>query len=181
VAVADGSFDLTIDRREGARTITVTRRSGSAPVRAVLAPAFALDARIRSVSVDGRGRPHRIRREGDVQRAEVELPADALPARVVFYVDEGTEVSAPVTDPAAGARSEGLRVLRAAAEEGALRLTIEGVAGREYTLAVRTPRTLNETVGATVRRVAAGRWELRVRFEGAPGQYVRRALSLPLS
>jgi hypothetical protein len=29
--------------------------------------------------------------------------------------------------------------------------------------------------------VAAGRWELRVRFEGAPGQYVRRALSLPLS
>jgi glycogen debranching enzyme len=181
VAVADGSFDLTIDRREGARTITVTRRGGAAPVRTVLAPAFALDARIRSVSVDGRSRPHRMRREGDVQRAEVELAADALPARVVFFCDEGTEVSAPVTDPAAGARSEGVRVLRAAAENDALRLTVEGVAGREYALTVRTPHTVGEAGGVAVRRLDRGRFELRVRFEGSAGAYVRRVLALPLS
>jgi glycogen debranching enzyme len=181
VAMADGSFDLTIDRREGARTITVTRRGGSAPVRVLLAPAFALDARLRSVSVDGRSRPYRMRREGDVQRAEVELPADALPARVVFFCDEGTEVSAPVVEPAEGARSEGLRVVRAAAEGDALQLTLEGMAGREYALHVRTARTPREAPGAAVRRLERGSFEVRVRFEGAAGRYLRRALTLPLS
>ncbi|HVR71758.1 MAG TPA: GH116 family glycosyl hydrolase [Vicinamibacteria bacterium] len=181
VAVADGWFDLAIDRREGARTITVTRRGGAAPVRVALAPAFALDARIRSVSVDGRSQPYRMRREGDVQRAEVELPAEALPARVVFFCDEGTETFIPVVDPAEGAASEGLRILRATAGKGALALTVEGIAGREYPLTLRTPRTVSAASGAALRRLDRGHWELRVRFEGADGRYVRRALTLPLS
>lgn len=181
VAVGDSRLDLSLDRREGARTITVARRGGTTPVRVILAPAFALDARIRSVSVDGRSQPHQMRREGDVQRAEIELPADALPARVVFFCDEGTDVAAPVTEPVHGAASEGVRILRAAAENGALRLTLEGVTGREYTLTLRTPRNVGEAEGATLRRLEPGRWEIRVRFEGAPGRYVRRALTLPLS
>jgi glycogen debranching enzyme len=181
VAVGDGLFDLAIDRREGARTITVARRGGTTPVRVILAPAFALDARIRSVSVDGRSEPHRMRREGDVQWVEVELAAAALPARVVFFCDEGTDVFAPALDPAPGAASQGLRILRATAEAGALQLTLEGLAGREYTLIARTPRTVGEAGGAVVRRLDPGRFELRVRFDGERGRYVRRALSLPLS
>jgi glycogen debranching enzyme len=181
VAVADGLFDLAIDRREGARTITVTRRRGTTPVRVVLAPTFALDARIRSVSVDGRSRPYQMRREGDVQRAVLELPADALPARVVFFCDEGTDVFAPAPDPEPGAASAGLRILRAAAEGEMLQLLLDGVAGREHVLFVRTPRTVGEAAGVAVRRTDPGRWEVRVRFEGTGGRYVRRALALPLS
>ena len=181
VAVADGTFDLTIDRREGARTVTVTRRSGSTPVRMVLAPAFPLDARIRSVSVDGRSRPYQMRRLGDVQHAEVELPADALPARVVFFCDEGTEVYVPVAAPAPGASSEGLRVLRATAEPGALRLVLEGRAGREYVAHVRTPKAVGEVPGAAVARGEGGRHTLRVRFEGTGDGYRRLSLVLPLS
>jgi hypothetical protein len=181
VAVADGLFDLAIDRREGARTITVARRGGTRPVRVVLAPSFALDARIRSVSVDGRSRPYQMQREGDVQKAVLELPPDALPARVVFFCDEGTDVFAPVPAPRAGAASEGLRILRAAAEGEALQLVLDAVAGREQVLFVRTPRTVGEAQGAAVRRVEPGRWEVRVRFEGPAGRYVRRTLALPLS
>jgi hypothetical protein len=122
-----------------------------------------------------------MRAEGDVQRAEVELPPEALPARAVFFCDEGTEVFAPVVDPGDGARSEGLRVLRATAGADALTLTFDGLAGREYTLIARTPRTLGEAAGVVVRRLDRGRFELRVLFEGSPGAYVRRALTLPLS
>jgi glycogen debranching enzyme len=181
VAVADGQFDLALERREGARTVTVARRGGSIPVRVVLAPTFALDARIRSVSVDGRSRPYQMQREGDLQRAVLELPPDALPARVVFFCDEGTDVFAPVVDPQPGAASEGLRILRAAAEGDALQLVLDGVAGREEVLHVRTPRTVGEAAGATVRRTEPGRFEVRVRFEGTAGRYVRRTLTLPLS
>jgi hypothetical protein len=181
VAVADGLFDLAIERREGARTVTVARTGGSSPVRLVLAPAFALDARIRSVSVDGRSRPYEMRREGDVQRATIELPAEALPARVVFFCDEGTDVFVPPADPAPGAASEGLRVLRAAADGDALQLVLEGLPGREYVLFARTPRTLGETAGVAVRRLEPGRFEARVRLEGPTGRYVRRTVTLPLS
>jgi hypothetical protein len=181
VAVADGAFDLTFDRREGARTVTVTRRRGSAPVRVVLAPAFPLDARLRSVSVDGRSRPYQVRRQGDVQQVQVELPADALPARVVFFCDEGTEAYAPVVYPRPGASSEGLRLLRATAEPGALRLVVEGVPGREYTVHLRTTKDVGQADGAAVTRVEPGRSTLRLRFQGAEGAYVRRSLLLPLS
>jgi glycogen debranching enzyme len=181
VAVGDGLFDLSLERREGARTITVVSTRGTSPVRVVLAPAFALDARIRSVSVDGRSRPYQMRREGDVQRAEVELPPEALPARVVFFCDEGTDVFVPVTEPLPGAASEGLRVLRASAEGDLLHLTLEGLAGREYPLTVRTPRTVGEAESVPVRRLEPGRFQVRVRFEGAAGHYVRRVVTLPLS
>ena len=139
------------------------------------------DARIRSVTVNGRSRPHHMRTEGDVQHAEVELPADALPARVVFFCDEGTEAWAPVVEPAPGATSSGLRVLRATAEGATLRLVLEGLAGREYPLHVRTPRTLGETPGVSAARGEGGRWSLRVRFEGEGEGYVRRTVVLPLS
>jgi glycogen debranching enzyme len=180
VALADGTFDLTIDRREGARTMTVTRRSGTAPVRLLLAPAFPLDARIRSVTVDGRSRPYQMRRAGDVQHAEVEVPADALPARVVFFCDEGTEAYVAAVEPAPGARSEGLRLLRASAEGGALRLVLEGLPGRDYVVNLRTPRTVGAAEGIEPARTEPGRWSLRVRFDGGPG-YVRRTVVLPLS
>jgi hypothetical protein len=181
VAVADGTYDLTFDRREGARTITVARRSGSAPVRVALSPAFPLDARIRSVTVDGRSRPYQMRREGDVLHAEVELPADARTARVVFFCDEGTEAYAPVVDPPPGAASEGLRVLRAGAQSDALRLVVEGLPGREYLLHVRTPKNLGGAPDAAVSRLENGRWALRLRLAGDGRAYVRRSLVLPLS
>jgi hypothetical protein len=167
-----------------------------------LAPAFPLDARVRSVTVDGRDTPFEIDRRGDVQRPMVALPLPAATStvRVAFNVDEGTEVYAPIETPARGAVTEGLRILRSRADGGTLRLTVEGVGGRTYVVGVRSPRSVGEAPGVKIKTAAdanangangaasggagrpgaAGRTELSVAFDGPPGQYVRRTIDLPL-
>jgi hypothetical protein len=147
-----------------------------------ISPALPLDALPRSVTVDGAEARFRARPEGDVQRVEVEVPASAGPdrtRRLVFTYDEGTDVYARVTLPDAGSRSEGLRVLRARAEGGALHLVVEGRAGRSYPLGVRTPHRVGPAPGVEVAPSALGA-HLVVSFEGNADEYVRRSLALPL-
>jgi glycogen debranching enzyme len=216
-AVGGSRCDLSLVREPGVVTVAVNLRSaggatvpvgtavGTAPASLSLAPAFPLDARVRSVTVDGRDAPFEIDRRGDVQRATVTLPLPTAGAastvRVAFNYDEGTEVYAPIEPPARGAATEALRILRSQAENGTLRLTVEGLGGRAYVLGVRSPRSVGEAPGVKVKQSssatgpgpddaasndgprrpgAAGRTELSVTFDGPPGQYVRRTIDLPL-
>jgi glycogen debranching enzyme len=230
VAVGDSRYDLALVREPGTVSIAVDGRVGgtnvgqsgigrsatdqrvtgqsstgqSSTVKLLLAPAFPLDARVRSVTVDGIDTRFEVERRGDVQRAVIAVPlmtaaaranvrdsAASTPAagsdpvapqsttRVVFSYDEGTEVFATIDTPARGAKSEGLRILRSRAEGGMLQLTVEGVAGHTYPLGLRSPRSAGDTAGVAV-TTSAGRTELRVTFEGSTGQYVRRTIDLPL-
>jgi len=83
----------------------------------------------------------------------------------------------------AGNTNQGLRILRVQPDANSLRLVLEGRAGREYTVGVRSPRTLNETSGVRVRRdTTSGNQQLLVRFDAAStnaNDYVRREISLP--
>ena len=90
---------------------------------------------------------------GDVQRIQVRLPSDVRRAPttdVVFSYDEGTGVYVDAADLQDGARSEGLRVLRARADLRALHLTVEGRGDRTYVVGVRTPRRLGTVDGVAV-------------------------------
>jgi hypothetical protein len=180
VPVAGGA-DVSLVRGGGRLSITVIRaapRAGpvaaaGAPLKLVLAPAFPLDARVRSASA---GRLQ-VTRVGDVQRAEVTLDATGARTEVVLTYDEGTDVFLDHEPAAPGAESRGLRVLRSRADGQALRLLLDGRGGETYTLSVRTPRAVGAAAGIEVRR--RGRdWELRIPFVGEG--YVRREVAVPL-
>jgi hypothetical protein len=177
--VGESRFDLKLLRTTGRETITIRRRDGSGPSpRLVVAPSFPQDASVRSVTVNGRAARFARARSGDVQRAEVVVDG-AETTEIAFAYDEGTDVYVRAEAPAPGARSQGLRVLRARAEGSALNLSLEGLGGHSYALFLRTPRRPGAEGGVTVER--AGRdWELRVAFEGPPDRYVRREVRLPL-
>jgi glycogen debranching enzyme len=177
VALGPARLDLTVERNAGARTVTIVRE-GDGPARLVVAPAFPLDARVRDVTLDGRPTPFRTLPTGDIQRVEVVVDPVPPTARLVFALDEGTEVHAPAAMPEAGSRSRGLRILRARAEGGSLRVVLEGLAGRSYPIGVRTARALGDAAGVKVAPGRAGT-ELLVSFEGPEGSYVRRTLDLP--
>jgi glycogen debranching enzyme len=179
VAAAASRVDLALERAAGRLTITETVAAGPPPALS-LAPAFPLDARIHSVTVDGSAARFRAKAEADVQRVEVDVPAGgAAPRRIVFAYDEGTDVFTRIALPDAGGTSEGLRMLRSRAEGGALRLVVEGRTGRSYHVGVRTPRRLGSAPGVTVTPSARGA-DLLVSFEGVAGGYVRRSIVLPL-
>src|SRR5262249_21652283 len=142
--------------------------------------AFPLDARVRTVTVDGQAVTPRVEADGDVQRVRVDIAATTGAHEVVFTQDEGTDVYARVEVPARGAASEDVRIVRARAEGPALHLVLDGLAGRTYRLGVRSPRKVGGAPGVTVTPSPLGA-DLAVSFEGAPGTYVRRSVSLPLS
>jgi len=179
VAVADALVDLVLERKRGEQTVTLTRRAGTAPLRLRVALSFPLDAVVRSASVDSRPAPAKPSRQGDVQRAEVELDATGS-HRVVFRLDEGTGAYAAVEAPRRGDHSQGLRILRARAEGGRLKLLLDGRAGRTYAIGVRGPRRPQAVPGVSVGAGPNGDARLLVSFEGPAGEYVRRHVELPL-
>lgn len=187
VPVGDARYNLSLERSTGRETIKVERRvqvhagvNATGASRIVVAPAFPLDARIRSATINGRETKFQIRRTGDVQRVEVNVNAEASISEIVFTYDEGTDVYFERGALRPGASSEGLRVLRSRAEPGALHLTVEGLGGRTYELRVRTPRRVGETNGAKVIEESGRDVKLLVSFEGLGDAYARRELVIPL-
>jgi glycogen debranching enzyme len=183
VSVGDERYDLTLERTMGRETIKVERRiqvNAASAARIIVAPAFPLDAKIRSVTVNGRETKFEIRRTGDVQRVEVNVNAEPPITEINFTYDEGTDVYVERGALQPGASSGGLRVLRSHAEANALRLTLEGLGGHTYELRVRTPRRVGETNGVRVIEAAGRDVKLLVSFEGSGDAYVRRELVIPL-
>jgi hypothetical protein len=131
-----------------------------------------------------RGRPAAFAntRAGDVQRPELSFVADTQDTEIVFDYDEGTEVYVEPHAPSRGATSEGLRVLRARADAGTLRLQLEGRGGRAYTLGVRTPHKLGSAPGVMIKEGGGrGDAQLIVQFDATGRKYVRREISIPLA
>jgi glycogen debranching enzyme len=188
VAVGDALYLLKLDRASGRQTINV---QASTPVhsnpktgprramRITVAPAFPLDARIKSVTVNGREAKFDVQRIGDVQRVEVAFDF-SLTATVVFNYDEGTDVYVAQQMPAPGAINQGLRILRVRADANALRLTLEGLGGYVYTLRARSARRLGEASGVKITEIEGQDAQLTVSFDGPKDEYVRREIVIPL-
>lgn len=207
VAAGASRYDFALRRETGRVNINITRQaplSNSTPnqnarnalsnaaspvtaaaARLVIAPAFPTDALIRGVTINKRPAKFDITREGDIQRATVQLEDATRGAQIVFTYDEGTDVYAEVEPLVVGNDNQGLRILRVQPAANALRLVLEGRAGREYTLGVRTPHKLTETSGVRSRSDASGQKYLLIRFDAPSSStdvnaYVRREISLSL-
>jgi glycogen debranching enzyme len=177
-------YDVALERSPGRMLIRFARRepgppATGAPKRLVVAPALPLDARIQRVTVNGTIVRHEAAVVGDVQRVQI-LTDERLPAtEVVFGYDEGTDAYVQPQDLRQGAANEGLRILRARASAGALRLTLEGRGGRTYVVGVRTPRRLGTSEGVVVSAPSGKDPQLRITFDGPAEQYVRREVVVP--
>jgi glycogen debranching enzyme len=187
VPAGEARFDLGLQRRGAELEVTAVRRApdaaGPGAVKLIFAPALPLDARVAAVTVNGRPHAFDVTTRGDVQRAEVVVADPGASTRVLFTVLGGTGVYAAAADPAPGAANEGLRIVRARPGGGALRLVLEGRAGRSYEIGVRTARTVGAAPGVKVTPSAGGA-RLEVVFEGLDGPgaaYVRREIVLPLT
>ena len=125
-------------------------------------------------------RPELIRL-GDEQRVQVTIPQAGASTDVAFTYDEGTDVEADRREPRPGASNEGLRLLRAWADAGALHLVAEGRGGRAYTVRVRSPKRVGGADGVTSMPQAGNVQMIQIKFEGAADAYVHRTITLPLS
>ncbi|HKQ04761.1 MAG TPA: GH116 family glycosyl hydrolase [Blastocatellia bacterium] len=184
-AAGPARYDLSIEQVAGVATARINQRNASANARGVsrmvIAPAFPLDAQIKSATVNGRAAKFEVRRAGDVQFAEVTFDNPTASTEVVIAYTEGTRVYAEPQPLIAGAMNQGLRILRSRADATALHLTVEGLGGRSYTATVRSPKQVGAAEGVTFNLSKAGEPQLTIRFDGPANEYVRRELALPLT
>ena len=186
IAAGESRYDLQLERSASRLTITASARSAggstaSPPVRLVVAPAFPLDAIVRSVTVNGRRTPFKTHQMGDVQQPQVTIDNPSAQTAVQFEYSGGTDVYRKIEAPAPGAENSGLRILRSTATTNQLKLVLEGRGGRSYSFFVRTPRRVGEAPGVTVTRAGRGDVQADIRFDGPPDRYVRREVRLPLT
>ena len=180
------TFDVSLARGGGQMTIKLrpTNVAGDAETKNSttfrLAPAFPLDARVRSVRVDGRAVNFSPGRLGDVRTVEFDVVV-RRPVDVRIAYEEGSDVYVPFEPPAPGARSESLRVLRSTAEGGALRLLLEGLGGRTYSLRLKTPHAVNTGEEFESTRVSPDEYRLDVTFDPTARGYTRREVVVPLN
>jgi hypothetical protein len=189
VAAGQSRYDISLERGAGRMTITVERREGGASSKEggpgaqaiFIAPALPLDAKVRRATVNGRVVKFEAAPLGDIQRAQVRVEQAPSKAQIVLEFSEGTDVYFEREQLIAGQVNKGLRILRSRADDEALRLTLEGLAGSSYLLNVQTPFRIDDAEGYTVVREAGRDQQLYVSFEGTPGSYARKELSVPLN
>jgi len=180
---------LAFERAPGVETITVFPFSSSiheqfqtGPLKKLhitIAPAFPLDARIRSVTINGQPAAFKSTQMGDIQRAEISLDL-TLVAKIIFNYDKGTEVFVDPEPLKPAQSNQGIRVLRSRADGNALRILAEGLGGREYKVGVRSGRRLQEAGGVRVIGSNNNQQQLVIRFDGPPDTYVRREIVIPI-
>ena len=175
--------DMVIARAPERLTMTFRTRgaTGAALEALVLAPAVPLDAVIRGVTANGRTQPFKIIPMGDGQQIETTVRTPADETTVVFTYTDGTDVYQDAAVAELGAASQALRILRSRASASGLELVLEGLVGRAYRLAIRTPRSFAKVPGITLTQLPGQDRELQVSFEGEKGSYVRRTISLPFA
>jgi glycogen debranching enzyme len=177
-------LDIDVSRTPATLTMKIAAAAvpspGSAVPALLLAPAFPLDALIDRVLIDGKPTRPRIARVGDVQFAEVAAAPRTSAVTAQFFFRGGSDVyqTTPASD--SGSRNQGLRILRSRADGGALRLLLEGRAGRTYDLFLRTPRRTGMVQGATLLRQQAADAIIRVAFTGDGNEYRRQEVVVEL-
>jgi glycogen debranching enzyme len=181
VPVGDARLEVSVERSNGVETIRIRSQQadGGRPIRITIAPAFPMDAKIKSVTVNGRQAKFESKQLGDTQTVEIAIDF-SLAATVVFNYEEGTEVYTEAKAPLTGAANQGLRILRSSAGQNSLRLVVEGLGGRTYSLNARSSRRLGEASGVEIRAAGSREQQLLISFEGPSDTYVRREISIPL-
>ena len=183
VAAGANTLDFSLTRGGGQMTIKIRSDSPAdhAPVstNVIVAPAFPLDARIRSVKADGHALNFDAEPVGDILRVEANVVVRRESVITITY-DEGSDVYLTREPPAPGARSEALRVLRSEAGPDALRLLLEGRGGRPYTLRLKTPYAPGAGEGFTVTPKGPNEYSLIVTFDSSVEGYTRREFVIPL-
>jgi glycogen debranching enzyme len=188
-AAGQGRYDATLERGSGLMKITLARQPNNGSMRTaesatlkqlVVAPAFPLDAVVRTASVNGRRSPFKLVQSGDVQHAHVVVASPPAQTTITINYAQGSDVYTELSPSERGAENTGLRILRSTAAKDHLRLLLEGRGGRSYTLFVRTPRRVGGAPGVSVREPQQADARLDIAFEGSAADYVRREIVLPL-
>jgi hypothetical protein len=185
VRAGTASYDFSLARPRGKLNLEITKNGNFMLEKLVVAPAFPLDAKIKTVMVNGKPVNFNVQKIGDIQRAEIVLGNFENNLKIVYEYDEGMEVWTDFPPLAPGQTNQGLKIIRATATDANLHLILEGLAGRTYTLGLTGSGLAGGTEGVRTEQFSSGfnrsQGKIYVKFEGAENSFVRREITLPIN
>lgn len=185
VRVREASYDFKLARLRGKLNLDITINGNFALENLIVAPAFSLDAKIKNVMVNGARVEFDLQKIGDVQQAEIELDDFNENLKIVYEYDEGTEIWTDYAPLQPGQPNEGLKIIRATGSDASLRLILEGLAGKTYTLGFASGGIVGSAEGVKIEQFSSGlnrsQGRIHVKFEGAENSFVRREIRLPIN
>jgi glycogen debranching enzyme len=132
VPVGHGQLSFSLRRTAGRITVSVHRPGDAPPLEVVFSPALPLGARVQGTPVTVQPTP------GDVHVTVKGMLTDAVELHVAYA--GGWQIVPPSMPATIGRRSEAPRVLsERLAVDGRYIVSLEGIAGRQYSFRVRTP------------------------------------------
>ena len=149
----------------------------------VFSPAISPRTRVISATVDGRAAKFSLEPNGADQHVRLRVPVGSH-AHIQITVQNDFDFAAPLTLPNPGEPSHGLRVISESwtAARDQLTLSIEGIAGSTYELALRGAEQIGSVEGAELADSATGRKILRVLFSAAAARdYAKKNVVLHFS
>jgi glycogen debranching enzyme len=179
-AVADGSLSGEVSQQRGQTAIHL-QYQGNSPITINLAPALPAVSRVNSVRIDGKPQKYSVHQFGSFLRLEVP-PVVLRPSQQITFSVEyegGIGIVPPRPRPEPGERTSSLKILDVqsdAQNHGCLvKLTVAGLGGKHYPLAIVSSLPQMQADGLPVRKTESG-YEIEVPFDGQ--NYVTRQVCL---
>ncbi len=175
-----GELDIKLKNTRGRMVILAKGRTaaGKSPFKINLAPAFPLNTVIKAVTVNGKKTPFQYEQIGDVRKVSVDFLTRDAGTEVVYEFLEGANVYVVPSTLIAGAENSGLRIIRSSGTEKGISLVLEGLAGREYNLRLRSPNKFKEVDDVRIKALGENEYALDLVFPGSSPNYVRREVTL---
>jgi glycogen debranching enzyme len=174
--VGKAVFALDFERADAKVTLRV-RSENAAGFKLRFSPAFGPGTAVRTAALDGR--PLRFDLEGPASSPSVRPVMEVLLTgddRIELVLDPAPEIVPPRTKTMTGDLNHGLRIIRTERAGREMRISVEGLAGESYRLALRNGDLIDSVSGADLEGGA-----LRLSFPaGKPGEFVGRTVVLRL-
>ncbi len=158
--------------------ISLTAEARGDPLTLQFAPSVSLRARVDSVTVNGQPARFRVEANSQDQHLEIEL-RNLTRATVRVHLQHDFDIEAPVSVPAPGQKSRGVRVVAESWTEKRDQLTLGmyGLNGATYDFPVRGAGEISSVEGAKLVENGSGVKLLRVSFPDATGDaYVSKTV-----
>ena len=162
-------FHFELQRTDGRLTVRIEPQVRE-PFRLHLSPSLGFGAEVRSVRVNGEEAEFDIEEnKGEVRcLLSLELAEETV---VEIETEKGILLDLPLHNPRIGDQTTGLKVIRTQYADGQLRILVEGLGSREYTMDLITPRSVVSVTGAEVKTGEGSCKKIEISFKGNEDVY----------
>lgn len=173
----DDRFDFFIQRSSHKMLLKITHE-GQQQHRIIFSPAFGINTQIMSVSVNQQPYKFRLFDSHHDVHCEIECKIDASLTVEIEY-RQGVEISLPSPEIRFGCQSTGLKLVNFELNNKVIQIVLEGLAGREYDIHLKTGIKIKKVRGARMVPIDNQMHKLNISFDKQQTmQYVQQKVFL---